>query len=190
VDARGATVLITFVDPECVLGAAMSVRIPEDIAHISAAEAARWRGVVCAEGAPREAGIRQWMEAELHDGRPPRTLHQGVRRVLRHVRNHLQEPDVLSLPALALVAGLSPSRLMPAFTDSMGIALRPYLLWLRLQVACGELMGGASVTEAALQAGFADAAHLSRTCRRMLGTTPMAIAAARTTKPNASLLFD
>ncbi|MBC8749277.1 MULTISPECIES: helix-turn-helix domain-containing protein [Paraburkholderia] len=179
VDARGATVLIAFIEPESPLGAALAVRIPADIAHIPAAEAARWRGAVCATGSPSDAGIRRWLEADLLGGRPPPTLHPGVRRVLRHVRNHLQEPDALSLRALAVVAGLSPSRLMHAFTGSMGIALRPYLLWLRLQLACAELTRGASATEAALQAGFADAAHLSRTCRRMLGTTPTAIAASK-----------
>jgi AraC-like DNA-binding protein len=68
---------------------------------------------------------------------------------------------------------------MHAFTESLGIALRPYILWLRVQRACRELANGASVTEAALRAGFADAAHLSRTFRRMLGTTPREIAARR-----------
>jgi AraC-like DNA-binding protein len=177
VDARGATVLIGFVEPESRLGAALAERIPLDIAHIPADEAARWRGVVCAAGLPGDAEIRRWIEADLHDGRPQPTLHPGVGRVLRYVPNHLHERDALSLNALAVVAGLSPSRLMHAFTASMGIALRPYLLWLRLQLACSELMGGASATEAALYAGFADAAHLSRTCRRMLGTAPTVIAA-------------
>ncbi|HVW51933.1 MAG TPA: AraC family transcriptional regulator [Trinickia sp.] len=184
VDARGATVLITFVEPESALGAALAVRIPADITHVSATEAARWRGAICAAGSPSNAGIRRWLEEDLLGGHPPPTLHPGVRRVLRHVRNHLQEPDALSLPALAVVAGLSPSRLMHVFTASMGIALRPYLLWLRLQLACGELICGASSTEAALRAGFADAAHLSRTCRRMLGTTPTAIAATTTARLN------
>jgi AraC-like DNA-binding protein len=185
VDARGATVLIAFVEPESALGAALSARIPADIAPVSAAEAARWRGAICATGSPGDAGIRRWLEADLPGGRPSPTLHPGVRRVLRHIRNHLQEADALSLNALALVAGLSPSRLMHVFTASMGIALRPYLLWLRLQLACGELMRGASATEAALQAGFADAAHLSRTCRRMLGTTPTALVARRETANSA-----
>ncbi len=179
VDARGATVLIGFVEPESQLGAALAERIAADIALIPADEAARWREVVCASGSPGEAEIRRWLEADLLGGRPQPTLHPGVGRVLRYVRDHLQEPDALSLSALAVVAGLSPSRLMHAFTASMGIALRPYLLWLRLQLACGELMCGASATEAALRAGFADAAHLSRTCRRMLGTTPTAIAASK-----------
>lgn len=179
VDARGATVLIAFVEPESPLGAALALRIPADIAHISAAEAARWRSAVSAAGSPSEVAIRRWLEADLLGGHVPPTMHPGVRRVLRHVRNHLHEPDALSLLALAVVAGLSPSRLMHVFTASMGIALRPYFLWLRLQLACGALMCGSSATEAALQAGFADAAHLSRTCRRMLGTTPTAIAASK-----------
>jgi AraC-like DNA-binding protein len=33
-------------------------------------------------------------------------------------------------------------------------------------------MAGSSWTEAAQQAGFADSAHLSRTCRRMFGIAP------------------
>lgn len=179
VDARGATVLLAFVEPESALGTALTARIPADIAPILAAEAARWRGVICDGGSPSDAGIRKWLEAELLDGSPPPTLHPAVRRVLCHIRTHLQEPEALSLRALAVIAGLSPSRLMHAFTASMGIALRPYLLWLRLQLACGELMSGASATEAALEAGFSDAAHFSRTCRRMLGSTPMMIAASK-----------
>lgn len=179
VDARGATVLIAFVEPQSALGAALTARIVADIAHIPAAEAARWRRAVCEAGSPGEAGIGRWLEAELPGGRALPVVHPGVQRVLRHVREHLQEPGALSLRALAVVAGLSPSRLMHVFTASMGIALRPYLLWLRLQLACGELVHGASATEAALHAGFADAAHLNRTCRRMLGTTPTAIAASK-----------
>jgi AraC-like DNA-binding protein len=68
---------------------------------------------------------------------------------------------------------------MHAFTQSLGIALRPYILWLRVHRACGELSNGASVTEAAVRAGFSDAAHLSRMFRRMLGATPSEIAGRR-----------
>jgi AraC-like DNA-binding protein len=37
-------------------------------------------------------------------------------------------------------------------------------------------MDGATISQAAHCAGFADAAHLTRTFRRMLGTTPSDIA--------------
>ncbi|MEY8174683.1 AraC family transcriptional regulator [Burkholderia multivorans] len=177
VDARDAMVLVAFVEPESALGAALTARISANITVIPAAEAARWRAAVCVAGTPSGERVRNWLDVDLCGGRPSPALHPAVQRVLSHVRKHLQEPDMLSLQSLAVVADLSPSRLMHVFTATMGIALRPYLLWLRLQLACGELMRGASATEAALQAGFADAAHLSRTCRRMLGATPTAIAA-------------
>jgi AraC-like DNA-binding protein len=61
---------------------------------------------------------------------------------------------------------------MHVFTASVGVPLRPYILWLRLQVACGEMMRGASIAGAAQRAGFSDAAHLNRTLRRMMGMTP------------------
>jgi AraC-like DNA-binding protein len=61
---------------------------------------------------------------------------------------------------------------MHVFTDSMGIPLRPYLAWLRLQRAATAIVGGNSLGEAAHAAGFADAAHMSRTFKRMLGVAP------------------
>jgi AraC-like DNA-binding protein len=38
------------------------------------------------------------------------------------------------------------------------------------------LMNGASATDAAHRAGFSDAAHMTRTFRRMLGATPTDLA--------------
>jgi AraC-like DNA-binding protein len=85
--------------------------------------------------------------------------------------------DDASLTALAAAVGLSPGRLMHAFTDSIGIALRPYLLWLKLQRAAAAIAGGAPLAEAAVASGFADAAHMSRTFRRMFGMPPSALQA-------------
>jgi AraC-like DNA-binding protein len=65
---------------------------------------------------------------------------------------------------------------MHAFTESVGVPVRPYILWLRLQRAACDLMNGDSVTSAAHRAGFSDAAHLTRTFRRMLGATPSDLA--------------
>jgi AraC-like DNA-binding protein len=78
----------------------------------------------------------------------------------------------VSQAELANIAGLSPSRFGHLFSEAVGVSLRPYLLWLRLQRACGELMSGASATRAAHAAGFSDSAHMARTFRRMLGASP------------------
>jgi AraC-like DNA-binding protein len=78
----------------------------------------------------------------------------------------------VSLEALARAARLSPGRLMHIFTDSIGVPLRPYVAWLKLQRATASIAGGASLSDAAHAAGFADAAHMSRTFRRMFGVAP------------------
>jgi AraC-like DNA-binding protein len=103
-------------------------------------------------------------------------LDPRIARVLAHVRQHLGTPVDLSLNALAAVSGLSRSRFMHLFTESLGVPLRPYVLWLRLQRAACDVMHGVPVTTAAHRAGFADAAHLTRTFRRMLGATPSELA--------------
>ena len=77
---------------------------------------------------------------------------------------------------MAEAAGLSGRRFREAFASQVGLSCRQYLLWTRLDSALGELARGASLTEAALAAGFADAAHLTRTFRRMVGIVPSAIA--------------
>jgi AraC-like DNA-binding protein len=76
---------------------------------------------------------------------------------------------------LARTVRLSPGRLMHAFEESVGIPLRPYLLWLKLQRAGAAIVAGAPLSAAAHAAGFADSAHMTRTFRRMLGGTPTAI---------------
>ena len=64
---------------------------------------------------------------------------------------------------------------MHAFTDSVGIPLRPYLQWLKLQRAAAAIAAGKPLAEAAHAAGFSDAAHMTRTFRKTLGTTPSAL---------------
>src|SRR5262249_8827350 len=105
---------------------------------------------------------------------PRRVMHPGVRKLLAQLRNSGLEDDT-SLEALAEAVGLSPGRLMHAFTESTGIALRPYLAWLRVQRAACAITAGSSLTEAAHVAGFSDASHMSRTFRSKLGVTPSAL---------------
>ncbi len=76
------------------------------------------------------------------------------------------------LDEIATRVSLSASRVSHLLRSELGLPARRYQLWLRLRDAIGELEKGRSVTDAALAAGFSDAAHLSRTFRRMLGFTP------------------
>jgi AraC-like DNA-binding protein len=174
IDARDGPVLIGFVDAESELGAALCERIDGDILPIPASRVARWRAAL--GPTPSEAGVERWVRKQLLRSRRAVKIHPGVSRVLEHLRERLAIADDFSLDSLAAIAGLSQSRFMHAFTESVGVPIRPYILWLRVQRAACELMGGANVTLAAQNAGFADAAHLTRTFRRMLGTTPSDLA--------------
>jgi len=102
----------------------------------------------------------------------PTRVHPRVNRVLMSIPERLEDSSDVSLKTLAAISGLSPSRFMHVFTESVGMPLRQYILGLRLQRACFELTAGATVTSAACRAGFSDAAHLTRTFRRILGIRP------------------
>lgn len=78
----------------------------------------------------------------------------------------------LSLEQLACEVGLSASRLLSLFKQQTGIPIRRYRLWRRLYRAMHCLACGASITTAALEAGFCDSAHFSRTCLELLGSPP------------------
>jgi AraC-like DNA-binding protein len=170
IDAPGKTVIIGFIDAESEIGAALSERITRDIACVPPHEVARWRAML--GPTPNSRRVERWLTDCLVRRKRVVTIHPRVRRVLAHLRNHRGLLDDSSLKTLAGIAGLSQSRFMHVFTESVGVPVRPYILWLRLQRAACDLMNSASVTGAAHAAGFSDAAHLTRTFRRMLGTTP------------------
>jgi len=167
---KEATLLIAFVDVEGELGAALCETLRNSISRVPAKRVAQWREALGSD--LEQARVTNWVSTDLLSGRRPVKFHPAVNRVLKYVRQRLAKDEDFSLQTLAAVSGLSPSRFMHVFTESICVPVRPYILWLRLQRSACELMNGANVTEAAHIAGFADAAHLTRTFRRMLGTTP------------------
>lgn len=85
----------------------------------------------------------------------------------------------LSLASLARHVDLSPSRLIGLFKQQVGIPIRRYRLWYRLFLCTQRMTTGTSLTQAALEAGFADSAHFSRTYRAILGFCPSALLSPR-----------
>lgn len=92
------------------------------------------------------------------------------RRALASVEAGLQGTPRLADAARA--AGLSPTRLTHVFAREVGIPFRRFVLWARIKHAVRATQRGANATEAALDAGFSDSAHLSRTFRAMFGLPP------------------
>ncbi|MBU0926562.1 MAG: AraC family transcriptional regulator [Spirochaetes bacterium] len=78
----------------------------------------------------------------------------------------------LRVGRIAERAGLSLTRLQHVFKKDMGISMKRYMLWRRLLSGLENLHEGAELVDAALEAGFSDSAHFSRTCKAMLGLSP------------------
>ncbi len=76
------------------------------------------------------------------------------------------------ITSLATRVHLSPSRFRHLFRSEMGISVQSYLRWQRLMAAGYISARGASLTEAAHAAGFADSAHLTRVFRATFGVQP------------------
>lgn len=80
----------------------------------------------------------------------------------------------LSLLGAARAAGLSADRLRHLFMQEVGLPFRRYVLWRRVGLAVAAIGAGATVTQAAHGAGFADASHFARTLKAMFGVTASA----------------
>jgi len=87
----------------------------------------------------------------------------------------------IAAATLAAEVALSPGRLGHLFREQVGLPIRRYVLWRRMEAALSAAERGASLTDAAHEAGFADSAHLSRTFRKMFGLPPSAVAPDRAT---------
>jgi len=178
----GITVAHLFVEPESVEGRALSRRFAGLEVSALPQAAANWSTGVLLDGlranadahsmktiarsaVSRLAGLPTTSDALKADAR--------VARALDYIRARVRTPVTLADAAAA--ATLSPSRFRHLFVQETGSSFRAYLLWLRINVAIEAVMAGASWTEAAHGAGFADSSHLTRTHRRMFGIEPSAI---------------
>ena len=100
-----------------------------------------------------------------------------VKRILAWAPGQLRHP--VSLADAARLVGLSSGRARHLFVEQTGLPFRTWLLWLRLQKAIEGYAQGKALTDAALDAGFSDSAHFSRTFRTMFGITADSLALMR-----------
>lgn len=97
------------------------------------------------------------------------------------VINYLQKELPINPPIenLAAMAGLSQSRLMHLFKQQLGLPIRQYLLWKKLEAAARLVAKGTTLIDVAAETGFYDQAHFTRTVRRMLDLPPSAFTDSR-----------
>jgi len=110
----------------------------------------------------------------LGEGAEPTVVtDERILRAVSYIGAHLASP--LTLDEIASHVFLSPSRFRHLFAEQTGMGLRPYILWRRFLHIWNLVMRGVSLSTAAHSAGFADAAHLTRTSKRMFGFAPSAM---------------
>ncbi|SMG36551.1 AraC family transcriptional regulator [Paraburkholderia susongensis] len=78
----------------------------------------------------------------------------------------------LKLEDICKAAGLSASHLIRAFKQRYGMTPHAYLINRRIQYSRAQLRRGCLIADVALDAGFADQAHLQRTFKRLVAATP------------------
>ncbi len=164
---------LLYVDHQSEAGRQLTATCEAGVRSLSATERDAVRDVWPHAGAPdltpmlTSLGISMAPTAVVN-GRPDR-----VRCLLEELPNRVNWEG--NLASLAAEVALSPSRFRHRVRSLVGMPLRPYLRWLRLRRALGLAAAGADVTRAAQDAGFADAAHLSRTMQRHFGVPPSAV---------------
>lgn len=108
------------------------------------------------------------LEPGKRNGRlPDRTL----RQVLTYIEDNLSQD--ISLSSIAAVADLSVSHFKNLFRESVGLPVHQYLIRRRVERAkklLGE--GKLSISQIALESGFAHQSHLALHMRRVLGVSP------------------
>ena len=169
---------VMFVEPETREGRVLHEQYLEDgITEMPADAVAQTTRIFDAwRSGDRESLVRECMSLinTLTGGVEPTTVSdERILRAVAYINSRLD--GKLTLEEIAEQAFLSPSRFRHLFVEQTGMALRPYILWRRFLKVWELGMQGESFSSAAHQAGFADAAHLSRTSKRMFGFAPTAM---------------
>lgn len=123
----------------------------------------------------RELIDRQTSNAPLvQPGAQPASTAKAESVAIARARKHLAASVGVRVPLdeLAQVAGLSRHHFARSFKAATGLPPHSYQLQLALEHAKRLLAGGLPISQAALDAGFADQSHFSRLFRQFTGATP------------------
>jgi AraC family transcriptional regulator len=173
---NGSLVAMTFVDPESAEGAWLSSSLRADITLVPEARLA-----ACVPELKRlvdqpfeSMGIPELIRHCVHAlcaGVPPsRRMDERVTRVLAAIRG--SDELRISIDDAAAMAFLSPSRFAHLFKQQVGLPFRRYMLWRKLTRAMLVIGRAQTISTAAHEADFSDAAHLTRTFYQMIGLAP------------------
>ncbi|BCS89380.1 AraC family transcriptional regulator [Pseudodesulfovibrio sediminis] len=108
--------------------------------------------------------------AELGEPEAPGANDMAVMAVTVHLSARIT--DKVSLDELSEVAGLSRYHLLRVFQASTGLPPHAFQTQLRVDLGKRMLASGRTISQAAVEAGFADQSHFSRVFKKITGATP------------------
>jgi len=176
-DGGGTSVATLFVEPNSAQGAALRQRFGHlDIGTLGSDEAelavARLREQYAADAT--DAVLAEYAQGAIcRIAGDPRIAPPADARIvaaLAWMRAHLASP--VRWQQVAQAVHLSSGRFRHLFVNQTGTSFRAWLMWARAEAAVAAANQGTPWTDAAQNAGFADAAHFTRTCRRVFGVAP------------------
>lgn len=179
-EARGELVALIFTEPESLEGRALQARYRAGVASLPAESLERESAALAAAFNDGAADAELIACARAVTSRlspapalPARPIDKRIERAIAILRERLG--DAVTMAGIADAVHLSPERFRHLFLQETGIRFRPYVLWLRLELAVAAYAAGSSLTEASYAGGFADSAHLSRTFKRMFGVAAISV---------------
>ncbi|RQS71618.1 AraC family transcriptional regulator [Burkholderia sp. Bp8963] len=104
-------------------------------------------------------------------------------RVIDYIEGHLDQR--LTLAELAALTAISVPHFKVLFRETLGMPVHQYIVQRRVERAKALLLEGRlSISQVALEAGFAHPSHMANWMNRLLGATPSEIARAAAQSPH------
>jgi methylphosphotriester-DNA--protein-cysteine methyltransferase len=156
VEINGRAKVLYFDGLEFPLTAALAARVPRAVATLAIdALASSW-------------GAQQELRATFSRGqeRCPPAVARAINAIVQDPMTRMNQGE------LAERLRLGRTQAMRAFKVATGMTFRELKRWTALCAATRQIAEGQLVRTAAMDAGFADTAHLTRTFRTAFGTTP------------------
>jgi len=156
VEINGSAKVLYFDGLAFPLGAALAARVPHEFATLT----------IDALGSV--PGAQEELRARFSRGRErcPAALARAIDAIAHDPMTRMGQGE------LAERLRLGRTQALRAFKAASGLTFRGFKRWTALCAAARQIAGGQLVRTAAMDAGFADTAHLTRTFRTAFGTTP------------------
>jgi AraC-like DNA-binding protein len=156
VEINGRAQVLYFDGLEFPETAAVAARVPREVTTLTI------------EAFAESTGAQQELRARFSRARDwcPAAVARTISAIVRDPMTRMDQRE------LAERLRLERTQAMRAFKAATGMTFREFKRWTALCAATRQIAEGQLVRTAAMDAGFADTAHLTRTFRTTFGTTP------------------